>query len=173
MIEKNRKKTGFTLTEILIYIGVLVIIVSAVSSFFLWANRSNAKSKAMNEVLYNARRAMEIMTQEIKESKSIYTPTTISHQLSLETTNHLPEGEETSFIDFYLCGTHICFKKESQDAVVLTSDKVEVSNLEFTQIATASTIPSIQINLKINYKTPSGRPEYQASINTTSTASLR
>ncbi len=164
---------GFTLAEILIYIGVLVIIVSAVSSFFLWANRSSAKSKAINEVLYNTRRAMGIMTYEIKEAKSIYTPTTISHQLSLETTHYLSEGEETSFIDFYLCGAQICFKKESQDAVVLTSDKVEVSNLEFTQVTTTSTIPSVQINLKINYKTSSDRPEYQASINTTSTASLR
>lgn len=164
---------GFTLIEVLTYIGVLVIIIFAVSSFLIWANRSSAKSKAMNEVLYNTRRAMEIMIREVREAKTINSPATTSDQLSLETTNYLPEEEETTFIDFYLCDTQICFKKESQDAVVITSDKVEVINLEFTQVITISTIPSIQINLKINYKTSSDKPEYQSSINTTSTASLR
>lgn len=161
----NGVKKSFTLIEILIYIAVLAIIVSVVSSFFLWVIRANTKTKAMREVLDNTRRAMEIMTYEIKEAESIYTPTTTSNQLSLETTHYLPEGEKTTYLDFYLCGVQLCLKKESQNPVILTSDKVEVSNLVFSQIVTSG-IPSIQINLQIDYKN-------QASITLTSTASLR
>jgi len=172
---KNKQKS-FTLTEVLIYIAVLAIVVLIVFSFFLWATRANTKAKAMREVLDNARRAMEIMTYEIKEAKSIYTPTSTfdSHpgQLSLETKKYLPEGETTSYIDFYLCGVQLCFKKESQNPITLTSDRAEVSNLMFSRIVTSG-IPSIQISLEINYKNPTGRPEYQASITSTSTASLR
>lgn len=117
------------------------------------------------------------MSNEIKEAKSIYFPTSVfdSHpgQLSLETIKYLPEGEIKTYIDFYLCGTQLCLKKESQDPIALTSDRVKISNLIFSQIATTSTIPSIQINLKIDYKSPAARPEYQASFNTTSTISLR
>ena len=167
---------SFTLIEILVYLGVLAIIISTVSSFFLWAIRSNTKTKVMRETLDNARRAMEIITYEIKEAKSIYIPTTTSTQLSLETTHYLPQGENKTYIDFYLCGTAsttLCFKKESQNPVALTSDRVEVKNLSFTQIATTSTSPSLQINLEISYKNPSNLPEYQASVNLSSAASLR
>jgi len=168
----NNQKS-FTLIEILVYIAVLAIITVAISSFFLWFIHSNTKARAIRETLDNTRRAVEIMTYEIKEAKSIYTPTTTSTQLSLETTKYLPEEEKTTYIDFYLCGTRLCLKKESQTPVALTSDRVVVNNLEFLEITTTSTAPSIQINLKIDYKNPTGRPEYQASVNLTSTAALR
>lgn len=162
--------------EILVYIAVLSIVVVAIVSFVLWSLRSNTKAKVMREVLDNARRAMEIITYEIKEARSIYSPTSIfdSHpgQLSLETSKYLPEEERTSYIDFYLCNNRLCFKKESQDPIVLTTDNVEVSNLVFTKITTGD-ISSIQIDLKIDYENPANRPEYQASVNLKSTTSLR
>jgi prepilin-type N-terminal cleavage/methylation domain-containing protein len=169
-------KKGFTLIEVLIYIAVLVIIITAVSAFFLWGIRSNTKAKVMRETLDNSSRAMKTITREIKEAISIYTETSTfdSHpgQLSLETTKYLPAGERTTYVDFYLCGTQLCFKKESQDPIALTSNKVRVSNLVFSRIIT-NEIPSIQINLNIDYKDLTGRPEYQASVNLISTTSLR
>lgn len=164
--ELGIRNKGFTLTEILVYIAVLAIIVLAVSSFFLWTVHSNAKVKAMREVLDNSRGAMEIMSYEIKEAKTISSTSTSTH-LYLE---------NTTTTEFYLCGvasTTLCEKKGAQDPIELTSDKVEVKNLTFTQVATTPTFPSIQINLKIDYKNPQNRPELKASVNTTSTVSLR
>jgi len=173
---KKLQPLGFTLTEVLVYVAILSIIILAISGFLTWTMRTNTKAKAMRETQDNARRAMEIMTYEIKEAKSIYTPTSVfdSHpgQLSLETAKYLPEGEKSTYIDFYLCGTQLCLKKESQNPIALTSNRVEVKNLVFSQIVTGSA-PSIQINLKIDYKTEAARPEYQASFITTSTVSLR
>lgn len=165
---------GFTLIELLIYISVLAIIVLSVSSFFTWAIKSNAKVKTMREVADNARMATEIMTHEIREAASIYLPTFSASQLSLETSHYLPLGEASTYIDFYLCGnasTTLCFKKESQNPIALTSDNVEVDNLEFILIAT--TTPSVQINLGIKYRNPNNRPEFISSINLISTVSLR
>lgn len=170
-------KKGFTLTEILVYVGILSMIVLVVSSLFLWISRSSAKAKATREALNNSRRAVEIMTHEIREANSIYTPTSAfsisTGQLSLETIKYLPEGENRSYIDFYICEKRLCLKKEGQDPIALTSGKVEIKSLEFSQVATTSTIPSVQISLKIDYGTPDTQPSYQASINTTSTVSLR
>lgn len=155
---------------------VLVIIITAVSAFFLWGIRSNTKIKAMRETLDNSTRAMETLTREIKEAKSIYTPTSVfdslDGQLSLETTKYLPARESTTYIDFYLCGTQLCLKKEFQDPIALTSDKVEVSNLVFSRIIT-NEIPSVQVSLNVDYKDSTGRPEYQSSVNLISTISLR
>lgn len=170
-------REGFTLLEILIYIAVLAVVILGVHALLIWTIHSNTKAKVMREVLDNSRRAMEIMTHEIREAKSIYTPTSTSTQLSLETKHYLPEGESFTYIDFYLCGTAsttLCLKKESQAPIALTSDEVEVNDLVFTQLIATSTVPSsIQIHLKIDYKNPYDRPELLASINTTSTASLR
>jgi len=168
----NKSKNGFTLMEVLIYVGVLMILLTAIFSLLLWLVRSDIKAKVMREVLDNAKRSMNTMVYEIKEAKNIYNPTTSSSQLSLVTTKYLPGGETSTYIDFYLCGTQLCLKKESQDPTTLTSEAVEVKNLVFTKII-SNEAPSIQINLTIEYKNPSGRPEYSASISLTSTASLR
>ncbi|MDP2864354.1 MAG: prepilin-type N-terminal cleavage/methylation domain-containing protein [bacterium] len=173
-LKSKRLQGSFTLVEILIYIAVLVIIVLVVSAFLTWSIRSNTKARAMREVSDNARRVIEIMSYEVRGAKSIYTPTSTSTQLSLETTHYLPLGETSTYIDFFLCGdasTILCLKKESQNSIALTSDRIEVNNLEFILIAT--TTPSVQINLGINYKNPQNRPEYQASIELRSTVSLR
>lgn len=160
--------------EILIYIAVLAIIFLAVSGFLTWTTKSGSKARAIREVTDNARRAMEILASEIKGAQSIYYPTSTTTQLSLETRHYLPAGETSTFVDFYLCGednSTLCFKKESQNPAAITSGSVRVSNLKFLQLST--TTPSIQINLKIEYKTPAQSAEYQASIEATSTASLR
>ncbi|MBZ9572046.1 type II secretion system protein [Patescibacteria group bacterium] len=170
------KEVGFTLMEILVYIAVLSIVIIAISSFLIWSIHSNTKAKVMRETLNNARRVMEMMTYEIKEAKSIYIPTSVfnSHpgQLSLETVKYLPEGEKNTYIDFYLCDTKLCFKKESQASFALTSDSVEIGNLVFSRVVSGET-PSLQVDLKIDYKNPANRPEYQASVNLKSTVSLR
>ncbi len=168
----TKSGAGFSLIEVLVYVGVLSIILAAIFSFLTWSVHSSAKAKVMKETSDNARRAMQIMIYEIKEARNIYLPTSTSTQLSLETFHYLPGGERTTYVDFYLCGTQLCLKKESQNPIALTSDKVEVSNLAFTRVVTDQT-PSVQIELKIDYKNPYSRPERQASVNLKSTASLR
>ena len=157
---KIKNDRGFTLLEILVYIAILSLVLFLICSFIFWMNQSNTKTKAEREALENSRRALEIMAYEIKGAKSVYTPTTSLNQLSLETYRYLPDDEDNSFIDFFLCGSRICFKKEAQDPIFLTSDTVEVKQLEFTQISTNGS-PSIKINLTID------------NINLTSTVSLR
>ena len=168
-----KKTKGFTLTEMLIYISVSSIAILAIASFVLWVNRSNTKIKVLKEVLNNSKSAIETMSYEIKHAKSIYIPTSIfsTHpgQLSLETPSYAQKDEYISYIDFFICEQSLCLKKENQDPIILTSDKVQVKNLEFNQVDTSS----VQINLKIDYLAPSDKPEYQASINTTSTVSIR
>lgn len=169
----QKNGAGFTLIETIIYITIFSILVVVIISFSLWLVSSNTKARTVKETLDNAERSMEIITYEINMARNIYTPTTSSNQLSLETRNYLPQGEKTSYIDFYLCdSTRLCFKKESQDPIFLTSDNVEVINLVFSRIVTGES-PSIRVDLTVNYKNPTNRLEYQSSVNLISTASLR
>ena len=159
-LSNPKENGGFTLLEILVYIAILSLVLLLICSFIFWMNQSNAKTKAKREALESSRRALEIMTYEIKAAKSVYTPTTSLNQLSLEIYKYLPNDEDDSFIDFFLCGSRICLKKEAQNPIFLTSDTVEVKLLEFSQVSTNGS-PSIKISLTID------------NINLTSTVSLR
>lgn len=156
---------GFTIIESIVSLAIFSIILLAVLSFIFWMSYSNSRTKADRETLENARRAIDIITSETKRSKSIYAPTTSANQLSLETANYLPADEIITYIDFFLCGSVICLKKESmQQPVALTSDSVEVTNLVFSQIVTNGK-PSVKIDLTINCN--------NSSVSLTSTASPR
>lgn len=164
---------GFTLMEILIYIVVFSMIIAVLFSFIVWLWNVSIKTQVMRETLANVEGAMARMTHEIRNAQSIYIPTTTSSQLSLEISRYLPEGESSSYLDFFLCSTQLCLKKEAQDPISLTSDKVEIKNLSFSQVTTGTTTPSIQINLEAEYKNPQNLPEYRHSFGVTSTISLR
>lgn len=170
----NKKSRGFTIIEIVIYIAILVLVLLLANSVIFYLNKANSITKADREALENARRALDMMSYEIKGAKSVYTTTTSSTQLSLETylSADLPTDETISFVDFFLCGTRICVKKESQNSVFITSDTVEVSALNFTQINTLRAA-AIKIDLTVNYKNPLNLPQFNSSVNLTSTISLR
>jgi len=163
-------KNGFSIIEVLVSVAILSFILLVIISFIFSMNISNTKTKADREVGENARRVLDEMTYEIRSAKSIYTPTTTQNQISLETFRYLPTGENTTYIDFFLCGFAICLKKESQNPIALTPDSVQVTNLTFSQVLN-NTIPSIKINITVNY--PGNDINSSSSINLTSTASLR
>ena len=171
-------KNGFSLIEVLVSVGIVSMILLLLSSFIFQLNYSNSKTKADREALENARRILDIIVYEIKGAKSIYAPTTTfpstgsADQLSLETFRYLPDGEDTSFIDFFLCGTGLCLKKESQNPVLLNSDNVSVTNLVFTRIL-SGTAPSVKTAFTVSYKNPSGQPSNDASVSLNATVSLR
>jgi prepilin-type N-terminal cleavage/methylation domain-containing protein len=169
---KNRKtERGFTVIELLVSVGILSIMLVLLLGFVFGIVNSNDKTKADRYAVNNARRAMDVMTYEIKHATSVYTPTTTQNQLSLETTNYLPEYETTSYVDFFLCGTSLCMKKESQDPIAITSDTVEISDVTFTQLTNGS-YPSVNIAMTVQYG--SGADQFHtSSITLNSTASLR
>ena len=175
MNHKDENK-GFTLIEVLVYIALLVSVLFVISSFLIWITRANSKIKAMAEAADNTRRSMEIISYEIREAKGVYTPTSIfnSHpgQLSLATQKYVPTDEKNTYIDFYVSAGKICLKKEAQSPMCLTSERVEVKNLIFRQVL-SNQILSIEVELIVDYKNPSGISDYGASVNLRSVASPR
>ena len=169
---RHKKNTGFTMIEVLISVGIFALILLMIVSVVFWMNYYNSKTKADSQVQENARRVMEVMAYEIKGAKGVYTSTTTSNQLSLETLHYLPNDETTTYIDFFLCGSAICLKKESQNPVTITSDTVQASSLQFIQI-TNGTSPSVKINLTLSNVNPVNDASHASSVNLTSTVALR
>jgi len=173
-MKRHTNNKGFTLVEAIVYAAIFVVLTAMVFAFLVWAVHFQAKSKALQETLENAQRAMNRMVLEVKAAKGIYSPTTTATtQLSLETTEYLPGGETSTYIDFFICANRLCMKKESQNPEALTSDTVEITSINFLEVATASTTPSMQITLTAEYKNPTNRTELAASVTLASTAALR
>lgn len=167
-----KSNSGNTLFETVIYIGIFSMIFLTISTFFIWTKISNSKLQSINQVTKNIDSALSTMVYEIREAQEIYYPTSSSTQLSLKTYHYLPDNEENSFVDIYLCDTSVCIKREGEAAKKLTSDKVEVLDLQFTQVAT-STAPSVYINIIIrNAEYTPGKPD-NYSTNFHSVATLR
>lgn len=158
------------MVEVIIYVALLSLIMLLASSFVFYLSYTNSESKGEREVLENARRVLETISYETSGAESVYTPTTNANQLSLQTLRYIPLGETTSYIDFFLCGTRVCLKKESEDPIYLTSDAVVVTTLAFTQVSNNGFL-SIRTNIIMNYKNPINNTTQ--AVNLTSTASLR
>jgi type II secretory pathway pseudopilin PulG len=172
-MKSSQKQLGFTLMEALLYMAILVVILSVVVSLFLWAVRSQAKAQATRTVADNTRNVVQVMLREIREAHSLYTPTmTASNQLSLETRQDVPSGETSTYLDFFLCGTRVCLKREFQNPIALTSEQVQVTNLKFVEVSTGS-VPSVQIIFDMVYDNPNNKPELDVSVQIQTTSSMR
>ena len=155
---------GFTLVEMLIYIATLVFVVGTVTTILLWMVRANNQVHVRNEVLENVEHALSVMTNEIREAQSLYTPTMITpSQLSLQTLKNPPAGETSTYVDFFLCGTRLCVKREFQNPQAITSEKIGIQSLEFTQVQTG-TASSIRIEVEASYLTALATMQITASL---------
>jgi len=168
MIKFYKKQKGITFIEMIVYTAIFSVVFAILTGFIVWVYQANAKSGAIREVANNTQRAMQVILKEITESKSIYTPLTSSTQLSLETIGQLPLQEASTYVDVFLCGSQICFKRESEDVFALTSDRVIVNNLKFVQFTSTSS-PAIQVSFSIDYINPG----ITTAVNATSTTVLR
>lgn len=165
-----RQRKGFTLIEALVYVAIFSVLVIAVGGLMLWTIRANTKARALRETADNVRHALEVISREVRQARSVYTPTVAADQISLDTTA-LPPGEVISFVDIYRCDTRFCLKREGETAQPFTSDAVEIIDVLFRQIAT--TTPAVQVALTIRYKNPQNRVEYRAVMSATTTTAVR
>lgn len=170
-------KKGFTLIELLIYTTTFVIITIILTLFVFNLIKVQAKIRISKEVLESSQRVMEIMLWEIKHAQSVYTPTSVfgasPGQLTLETSQNAPEGEETAYIDFYLgSDDRLYLKREEQEAEALAPKDIKINTLIFNYL-TATGTDSIRIELSASYNSAGLKPGLQATTTLISSANLR
>ena len=171
--QKKTSQSGFTLLEILASIAIFFVVMAVLTGFIVWMYRINARIGASREAADNLQRVMETIVREARRAESVYTPTTNDRQLSLKVYNNLPVGEIYSFVDFFVCGTQLCLKKEESDPIALTSDKLQIKDFYIKQIMEGTSPSSVQIGFSLDYSQAGGTPDTVQMITATSTAVLR
>ena len=158
--------------EMVVYVAILSLIIAVVLGLLLWVLRVQIRIAAEKELVESTQAALTILKNEIGESESLYTLTTTSSQISLATRRNPPDGEDSTYVDFFLCGTRLCIKRESQNPLALTSENILIQNLAFEHIQTGS-VSSIQIMFDAVYNNPSNRSELEVEMNIQTTVSQR
>lgn len=160
---------GFTLIELIIYIGIVTAVLIVAFNFGWEIIYGNVKSQARREVQQNVRFCLEKITRTIKEASAIQSPGlgNSSSTLSLEMSD-----PNLSPINFWLADNKLYINRGGGGPYELTSNRVKVTNLQFTNLSYEGTPGTVRVEVIVEHINPSGRSEYEASFNVKSTASL-
>lgn len=168
---------GFTLIEMVIYVATLAIVAGVILVFLFQALGVNETSRRTREAVDNAKRALDVIAQEIRHASSVYTPTSIfgtnPGQLSLETVRDLPADEVATYVDFYIDNQRLYIKRESQSNFLVTSEKVRVTNLTFTNLSGTAYNPSVRVQITVEYDAAVSGSAPKNAVTLSTTASLR
>jgi len=162
-------KKGFTLIELLLYVAIISLVLVSVTGFFWNITSGNIKEQSYQEVQQNGRFAMTKITQEIKKATGINNPIPGSSANSLSLIMSEPNLNPTIFD---VSGGKLRITQGVSAPIELTTDQVVVSNLQFTNLSYLNTPGTIRVEMTLENLNPSGKSEYQASIDLKTTVSL-
>lgn len=162
-----KKKQGFTLIELILYIAIITIVMSALIPFAWSIIEGGVKSGIEQEVSSQARYVSERIKYEIRNANSINSISTLSIDLNTKT-------NATTVID--LAGGKVRIKYGAGGTPVnLNSNDTNITSLTFTDYRSADTkTKHIQFSFIVDDNYVGTRQEYNAPpITIDSSAELR
>lgn len=163
MEQRIKNNKGFSLLELLMYIGLTSTMLLVISSFFIVTLQSRVKNQTIAEVEQQGLKVMQVITQEIKNSTALTSPT----QGTAASTLSLNSGATV----FDLFNNAIRIDKGTP--IDLTSSRVIASNLSFYNLSYTGTPGIVRVQFTLSYNNLSGKNEYEYSQTFYSSVSLR
>ncbi len=162
---------GFTLLELILYIGILVIVMVVIINIFLALSKGSGNVEARTDVDSNLRYALEKIDQDVRAASSVTTPASAG---GTSATLVMTVGGST--ITYDVSGGQLRRKVDAGTAVPVTAATVTVATPTFTRLENTNavlsvTIVTIQSDLTISNTSTS--PDKQYSQRKKSTAALR
>lgn len=164
-----RISTGYTLVELLLYVAMLGILLSAVTYFFGTAADARIKNQTINEVNEQGAFLLQSMTQTIRGATSITTPAIGASGSSL--TIVVPTSS-LSPTTYSLSNGVMQIKEGTAAAVSLTNSRVQISSFTVTNLSRSGTKGIVQLRFTVSHSNPSARAEYDYSRTFTTSVGL-
>ncbi len=159
---------GLTLIEVLLYIAIIGIIIQGFITFILSITSTNSKTYVIQEVQANTRMALDVISQKIRAADDVITPS------EGNSTSTLVLDMPNSDLDltFSIINGVLDITEETASSTPITSNKVNISNLTFTNLATAGEKDNIKIEITAIYRMGESK-EFQYSQMLQTSVSLR
>jgi type II secretory pathway pseudopilin PulG len=160
-----RRQAGFTLTELLLYMGLLIILITILSQVFVSILDVQLESKSTSSVELDGK---YIITKLIHDMQSMQTNPPVSDSIVTPST----PGEITNTLNFKVNSINYIYSLNSGNLELnsnnLNSVDTTVSALQFTRIGAGTNKDTIRVNFTLTSKTKrNSGPEtrnYQTTI---------
>ncbi len=154
------KIKAFSLIEVLLYISLLCIILTGIVTFSNELFLTSNKAKIINNVDYESNYALNLISSYIQEAKIINSPTTSSSSPILS----FNYASNTTII-ISLINNQISMSVDNNPPISLTSNKVKITNLTFTNLGLLNTKGLIKISFTADNNTTSEKQEFNFTNN--------
>ena len=170
VLVRNAIMKGFTLIELIIYIGIVTAILLVAFNFGWEIIYGNVKSQAIREVQQNTRFAIEKMSESILNASSTDSPTPGNSANFLSLKMQDPNLDPTLF---EVVDGKLKITQGGNGPYELTNDRVIVTNLQFSNLSYENTPGTIRVQITIEHVNPNNLSQYEVSLDTEDTISLR
>lgn len=161
---------GFTILELLLYVGILSIVIFSIAFFSQTMLSARVKNQTIAEVEQQGQYAMQQITQIIRNASAITMPVVGADGTSLIVATYTG-GTNPTVIDS--ANSALQIKEGVAVAVPITSARVAVSNLSFQNVSRASTPGTVRVQFTITYVNPTGKNEFNYAKTFYASASIR
>ncbi len=148
--------SGFTLTEVILYISLAAFTLLATSTLFFYVIQAKIKQQAISEVEEQGNTLLRVITQTIRNAQNfdnLSPGTTSATQLSVTS----PSGTSTVFT---LVNGTLNSRENGGSDVALTSPRVIMTNLLFENLGQPTTIGAIRIRFTLSTVNQSAIQEF-------------
>ncbi len=163
-------KKGFTLVELLLYVGTASILLLATSLFFFVLLQSRVKNQTIAEVEQQGLQVMQSITQTVRNAEAITVPSAGSSTSSL-TLDVVTAASDPTVL--HESSGVIRITEGIGSPVALTNSRVTASGLTFQNLSRTGTPGTIRIQFTLTQVNPEGRNEYSFTRTFTGSATLR
>lgn len=171
---RKKKQHGYSLLELVVYMGILAMVVLAISSFAIFVNRVQIKTKVKRETMINAQLAYQTIEQVIRESQSVIEDeSTLDINPSTITLQMYPDYPAATVIFGVDADKRLYYQEDSDPIVQLTSENVDIDNFFLSSYAGPNGIEAIDITIESSYDTTSTRPEFGGTTSFSGVVKLR
>lgn len=164
------KQKGFTLVELLLYLGLAAVLLLVISVFLAMLLQSRVKNQTVAEVEGQGAMVMNLITQTIRNAEGINSPAAGASAASLSLDAAGVSNDPTVFD---LSSGTLRIQEGAAAPVALTSSQVTASSLSFQNLSRAGTPGTVRVQFTLSYINPSGRNQYNYSKTFYASASLR
>ncbi|MBI5414436.1 type II secretion system protein [Candidatus Peregrinibacteria bacterium] len=167
----RRETAGFTLIEVLVSLFLVGGILIGMSSYLSFLVDARVKNQIIAEVESQGTHVMNLIEQEIRNAQGISTPILGAENATLFLDDFTAANDPTLFS---IANGGIVLSEGAPPTVsILTSSKVEASNLNFANVSRLSTPGVIRASFTLSYINTSGNPELSYSKNFETSVNVR
>lgn len=162
--------SGFTILELLLYVGISSTVLLAVSLFLSTIFAVRVKNAAISEVEGQGAFVVNTITQSVRNATGINAPTLGVGGTSLSIAT---ASSSTSPIVFFVSSGVMRMTEGVGTAIPITNSHVTVSNFVVTNLSRLGTPGIVHITFTLTFNNPSGRSEYDVARTFTVSASRK